>query len=267
METIIIILITVLGLILGSFFGCMGYRIPNKVSVSVSRSFCNDCGKTLKWYMNIPVFSYIFLKGRCAYCKKPINFIYPFVEITCALLFLCNYLMFDFSLNFFIATILTSALMVTIVSDFLFYYISDRVLVLSGISLMIVLSYFLDMSAVFAKIINGVMLFLILLGIKYIGNYVFKKESLGDGDIKLMGIIGIALGSSELGFTSIIMGTLSSFVALFIASIVGLLFSFIVHHKNKEGIIPFGPFLLIGALIILYFEPIIMPFITNLTNI
>ncbi|NLC48076.1 MAG: hypothetical protein GX758_01775 [Tenericutes bacterium] len=267
MEIIIIVLITILGLILGSFYGCMGYRIPNKISVTASRSFCNECGKTLKWYMNIPVFSYIFLKGRCHYCKKPIDFVYPFVEITCALLFLCNYLMFGFTLNFFIATILTSILMVTIVSDFLYYYISDRVLVLGGISLIVVLSIFLDMSLVFSRIINGAILFMLLLGIKILGNYMFKKESLGDGDIKLMGVIGIALRSSELGFYNIILGTMSSFVALFIASIIGLIFSVIIHKKNKEGIIPFGPFLLIGALIVLYFEPIIMPFIKNIINI
>lgn len=80
MQIEIMILMTVLGAVMGSFLGCMGYRIPNKVKATSPRSFCNDCGKTLKWYMNIPILSYIFLKGRCAYCHKPINFIYPFVE-------------------------------------------------------------------------------------------------------------------------------------------------------------------------------------------
>ena len=91
-----------------------------------------------------------------------------------------------------------------------------------------------------------------MLFIKFIGNKIFKKESLGDGDIKLMGIVGIAIGLT------------GSFVSLFIASIVGLIFSLIVSHKNKEGIIPFGPFILIGALITMYFSNIIMPFINNL---
>ena len=93
MQIMIIIFLTILGAIMGSFLGCMGYRIPNKIKTTYPSSFCADCGKPLKWYMNIPIISYIFLKGKCAYCGKPINFIYPFVEIAGALLFLCNYLL------------------------------------------------------------------------------------------------------------------------------------------------------------------------------
>lgn len=251
MQIEIMIILTVLGAVMGSFLGCMGYRIPNKIKATSPRSFCNDCGKPLKWYMNIPILSYIFLKGRCAYCKKPINFIYPFIEIVCALLFLCNYLMYDFTFNFWIATILTCALMVTIISDFLYYYISDRVLIISGVSIMITLCCYLEMNEVFKHIIASALLFAIMYGLKLLGNYVFKKESLGDGDIKLMGVIALGIGA------------INSFVALFIGSIVGLIFSVIISKKNKEGIIPFGPFLLIGALMTLYFSNIITPLITK----
>ncbi len=251
MQIEIMILITVLGAVIGSFLGCMGYRIPNKIKATSPRSFCNECGKTLKWYMNIPILSYIFLKGRCAYCKKPINFIYPFVEIVCALLFLCNYLMYDFTFEFWITTILTCALMVTIISDFLYYYISDRVLVISGIATIITLCVYLSMNDVFKHIISSALLFAIMYSLKLLGNYMFKKESLGDGDIKLMAIIALALGA------------INSFVALFIGSVVGLIFSLIISKKNKEGIIPFGPFLLIGALMTLYFSNIITPLITK----
>lgn len=251
MQIITIIFITILGAIMGSFLGCMGYRIPNKIKTTYPSSFCESCHHPLKWYMNIPILSYIFLKGRCAYCKKPINFIYPFVEMVSALLFLCNYLMYDFTFNFWIATILTCALMVTIISDFLYYYISDRVLIISGISIIITLCVCLEMSEVFKHIIASALLFAIMYGLKLLGNYMFKKESLGDGDIKLMAIIALALGA------------INSFVALFIGSVVGLIFSFIISKKNKDGIIPFGPFLLIGAIITLYFSNIITPLITK----
>ena len=229
-EIFTMIYITIIGAIMGSFLGCMGYRIPNKIKTTYPSSFCNDCGKPLKWYMNIPIISYIALGGKCAYCKKPINFIYPFVEIACALLFLCNYLTFGFNMNFFISTIITCALMVTIVSDFLYFYISDRVLIISGLAIVITLFIFMYL-------------------IKLLGNAIFRKESLGDGDIKLMGIVGLSIG------------IMNSLVSLFIASVVGLLFSFIITKKNKEGIIPFGPFLLIGALITLYFSDVITPFL------
>lgn len=234
---------------MGSFLGCMGYRIPNKIKTTYPSSFCNDCGKPLKWYMNIPIISYIALGGKCAYCKKPINFIYPFVEIACALLFLCNYVTFSFTMNFFISTILTCALMVTIVSDFLYFYISDRVLVLSGIGIVITLLCFESTDIVFKHIIASAIIFILMYLIKLLGNVLFKKESLGDGDIKLMGIVGLSIG------------IMNSVVSLFIASVTGLIFSLIVSKKNKEGIIPFGPFLLIGALITLYFSDIITPFL------
>ena len=152
-EIFTMIYITIMGAIMGSFLGCMGYRIPNKIKTTYPSSFCNDCGKPLKWYMNIPIISYIALGGKCAYCKKPINFIYPFVEIACALLFLCNYLTFGFNMNFFISTIITCALMVTIVSDFLYFYISDRVLIISGLAIVITLFIFETPEVVFKHII------------------------------------------------------------------------------------------------------------------
>ncbi len=249
MEIFTYVYLTVLGAIMGSFLGCMGYRIPNKIKTTYPSSFCNECKKPLKWYMNIPIISYIVLGGKCAYCHKPINFIYPFVEIACATLFLCNYIMFGFSMNFFISTIITCALMVTVVSDFLYFYISDRVLILSGIGIIITLLCFENLDVVFKHIVSSAIVFILMYLIKLLGNAIFKKESLGDGDIKLMGIVGLALG------------LMNSAISLFIASITGLVFSLIISRKNKEGIIPFGPFLLIGALITLYFSDIITPFI------
>lgn len=249
MEIFTYVYLTVLGAIMGSFLGCMGYRIPNKIKTTYPSSFCNECKKPLKWYMNIPIISYIVLGGKCAYCHKPINFIYPFVEIACATLFLCNYIMFGFSMNFFISTIITCALMVTVVSDFLYFYISDRVLILSGMGIIITLLCFENLDIVFKHIVSSAIVFILMYLIKLLGNAIFKKESLGDGDIKLMGIVGLALG------------LMNSAISLFIASITGLVFSLIISRKNKEGIIPFGPFLLIGALITLYFSDIITPFI------
>ena len=138
MEFIICLWITCIGAILGSFLGCMGYRIPNKIKTTYPSSFCSTCKKSLKWYMNIPIISYIFLKGKCAYCKKKIGFIYFLCELFGAGMFLASYLLFGFTEKFFLIIILTCALIVTIVSDFLYYYISDRVLVMSYMSIIVV---------------------------------------------------------------------------------------------------------------------------------
>ena len=254
MEFIICLWITCIGAILGSFLGCMGYRIPNKIKTTYPSSFCSTCKKSLKWYMNIPIISYIFLKGKCAYCKKKIGVIYFLCELFGAGKFLTIYILFGFTEKFFLMIILTCALIVTIVSDFLYYYISDRVLVMSYMSIIVVYLTFRTYDELFGYIFASVIIFLVMIGIKLIGNQLFKKESLGDGDIKLMAVLGLALG------------LLNSFVSLFVSSCIALVYSLIVLSKNKEGIIPFGPFLIMGAIIVIslsnYIEPFLMKFLS-----
>ena len=146
-------------------------------------------------------------------------------------------------------------LTVTIVSDFKFFYISDRVLVISAIFLLGIEYYFLGSTEMLYNLAAGVVLFLIMFGIKILGNSMFGRESLGDGDIKLMGVVGIALG------------IFNSFVALFFSAITALIFSLITLKKNKEGIIPYGPFIIIGALIVVLFGDIINPYLADLFSL
>ena len=203
----------------------------------------------------ITIISYIFLGGRCYYCKKKIGFIYFLCELLGFILFGLNYYLFGFNMYFFISTILTCLLIVTIVSDFKYYYISDRFILLSYVSLLIVKFVFLTPKEALNDIIASVILFLIMIGIKILGNYMFDRESLGDGDIKLMVVIALAVG------------LINSFVTLFFAAVIGLIFSLITLKKNKEGIIPFGPFLIIGALIVIYFSHIITPYLNELLSL
>ena len=255
MEFIIYAWIFIIGAIMGSFLGCMGYRIPNKIKTTYPSSFCSSCKKTLKWYMNIPIVSYILLHGKCHYCKKKIGLIYFLCELLCASLYLTSYLLFGFTIQFFISVVLVSILITTIVSDFLYYYISDRVLIIGSIFIIGILFIFMEPSDVFTRIFSAVALFLVMIGIKILGNSMFKRESLGDGDIKLMAVIGLSLGLFD------------SFISLFFSSFIALMYSLITLKKNKSGIIPFGPFLLIGALIIIYLSNIITPFIYDLFSI
>lgn len=249
MESLIIIVIFILGLLFGSFLCCMGYRIPNKISVVRPGSFCPHCKKSLKWYMNIPLISFIFLKGRCAYCREKISFVYPLCEILTALLYLSAYLYFGFSIEFYIAIVISSALVVTIVSDFIYFYVSDRVILTSILALIAILYIFNGLNVTFYRLLSGIAMFLIMSAIKFVGDRVFKKESMGGGDLKLMGVIGMAVGFIQ------------SFFVLFIASVSGLLFAIITMKKRSNGIIPFGPFLLLGALLVLYLKDTIDLFI------
>lgn len=255
MEIIIYIWLAALGAVFGSFLGCMGYRIPNKIKTTYPSSFCSNCKKPLKWYMNIPIFSYIFLHGKCSYCKSKIGFIYFLCELLGFILFPLNYFLFKFDMNFFLATIFDCILIVTIVSDFLYYYISDRVLIISGLSILIVLYAFLGPTEMLYRLAYAFVLFLVMLGIKFLGNSMFGRESLGDGDIKLMAVIGLTLG------------IFNSFVTLFFASVIALIFSLITLKKHKDGVIPFGPFLIIGAMILIYFGNILIPYITELFSL
>ncbi len=252
MEIFIIIWLGIIGAIMGSFLGCMGYRIPNKIKTTYPSSFCSNCKNPLKWYMNIPILSYTFLGGKCAYCKEKIGFIYFLTELLGCALFILNYCIFKFTLPFFISTILTCVLLVTIVSDFKYYYISDRVLIISSIALLIAFIVFLKPMDLLVRVISAVVLFLFMIGIKILGNSMFEKESLGDGDIKLMAVIGFAVG------------WLDSFVTLFFASVLGLIFSLIILAKNKDHMIPFGPFLIMGSLLVTYLSMYIDPYLKML---
>ncbi len=251
MEIFYYICLGTLGAVLGSFLSCMGYRIPNKIKTTYPSSFCTNCKKTLKWYMNIPILSYILLRGKCYYCKKKIGFIYFFCEILCALLFIINYKLFGFSLNFYISSVLSCILIVTIISDIIYYYISDRVLIIGELLIILSMYFYLDFIDIIFRVLSGIILFVVMLGIKILGNSIFKKESLGDGDIKLMIVIGISIG------------ILNSFISLFVSSVLALIFSIIMLKNKKSDIIPFGPFLLIGALIVLYFGDLINYYIMN----
>lgn len=249
MEYLIIIWLMLIGAILGSFLGCMGYRIPNKIKTTYPSSFCSSCKKPLKWYMNIPIISYVYQGGKCSYCKEKIGFIYFLCEVIGALMLPINYVVFGFELEFFVSSILTCALIVTIVSDFKYYYISDRVLIISGVLIIIVQLCFKDQTDIVMNLCSAVLLFIIMYVIKLLGNAMFKKESLGDGDIKLMALIALSVG------------WLNSFVTLFIGALTALIYSLITMKKNKEGIVPFGPFLLLGSIAVIYLQDIITPLI------
>lgn len=239
MKCILSLMIFIIGSCLGSFYGCMGYRIPNKINTIKPGSFCANCKKPLKWYMNIPLFSYIFLKGKCYYCKSKIGIDYFLIELFTGLAFMILYLIFGISREFFISIVLISILSVTLISDMKYYYISDRVIFVGFLFIILINFIYLKSDYnILSHLINSIIMFSIMFLIKIIGDKVFKKESLGGGDIKLIFIIGLSLGN-----------IFESFISLFISSILALISSLII-CKNKKDIIPFGPFLIIGNIIV-----------------
>ena len=257
MELIYIIVIFIFGLIIGSFLNVVGYRLPNNISIINPPSHCPKCNNKIKWYDLIPILSFIILLGKCRKCKQNISIMYPIFELITGLLFIYSYLVFGLSLELLISLIFISSLVVITISDLKYMEIPDQIFVFS-IPIIIIIKILilfnlhnitiLSMVNILLDIVISLILMLLL---KLLGDKLFKKESLGGGDIKLMMLIGLIVGYK----LSIIVIFLAAFLALPVALII-----LITRNKN---ILPFGPFLALSAIII-YFSKIDIEQILNI---
>lgn len=216
------VLAGILGLCVGSFLNVLIYRLPRSMNIAVPGSHCPDCGYALKWYDNIPVLSYIILRGRCRSCGGRISPRYTVVEVlTCLLWLACVWRFYDAGIGMVIvACVAVSALTVVFFADMETMTIPDSMTVgiaLCGIAAA-VLEYFGmgDGIGWLERLIGGVAGF-VFFALFYFG-YLFlhKKEGLGFGDVKLMGAAGLLLGWRNLLFCVI----LSSILALICVQII-----------------------------------------------
>jgi len=235
------ILMFFLGAILGSFYLVIGTRLPKSEDVIFSRSKCDHCGVTLKWYNLIPLFSYVFQKGRCTNCHKKISSDHLWVELITGLLFVMTYFYFKSGYNFYAGLVITSLMIVIFISDFKYMIILDSPLVVSSILIIILKLIYFGGKATLVSILSGAFMFLFMLLIAKVGMLVLKKESLGGGDIKFAFLLGLCLDFK----LAIIALVLSTFVALPYALTS-------VYLKNNHEF-PYGPFLT-GALFIVFFH-------------
>lgn len=232
------ILLFISGSVFGSFFNVVGLRLLENKSIISPRSHCPKCKHILKWYELIPIFSYIFLKGKCLKCKKKISIIYPLIEMFTGLLFCMSYYLFGFSYDFLNSIVISSMLVLIYITDFKEYIILDEVLFCGGLSLFVIKLLQYGFKQTLIASLSALGIFLVFYLIKIFGDKVFKRESLGGGDVKLSIIIGFVLGF-ELGLFNIL---LSSILAFPVAIMVTMF------KKIRE--IPYGPFLITGLLVI-----------------
>lgn len=239
MESLYYIIFFILGSIMGSFFHATATRLAKEESIVLPSSHCHYCKHKLKWYELIPIISYIIQKGKCIECHKKIPISYLVIEIVTALLYSVSYHVFGLSYDLIIALAFISILIINIISDIEYMIILDEVL-LFGICLIIVLNLLLYGIEVCAyHICYGLISFFIMYLIKIIGDLIFKRESMGGGDIKLMYLFGLVMGA-PLAITTI-------FLATFIAFPIAL----VILIRQKDNMIPFGPFLSMAAILIL----------------
>ena len=242
-----------LGTIFGSFYNVVAYRLPKGESIIYPSSHCPNCNHQLKPLELIPILSYILQKGKCINCKSKISIFYPISEIICGLLFMICYLSFGFSLELIIALTFTSMLIIVILSDYYYMIIEDSVLIVFSLFLIIEIYFISGLNVLLNSLLSALISFIIMLLLKLFGDFIFKKESMGGGDIKLMAVFGLVIGW-QLSILSIF---LSAFIALPVAMII------LKSNQNHE--IPYGPFLSISALI-LYFSHIDINTILNFLN-
>lgn len=246
MNIFICVMVFIFGLIFGSFYNVVGYRVPKKESIVFPSSNCPNCKHKLKFYENIPLLSYMFLGGKCKCCKKRISIIYPFFEALTGVLFLICYLVFGLTPSFASSIIIVSVLIIITISDIRYYIIPDEVLIIGSILLIIsyVVTCFINKTSfvdgVLFKILHGLGSFALLYLIKALCDFLFKKESLGGGDIKLLFFIGLSIGLDM------------SIVTIFMSSFIALPLSIYNLIKKDTNILPFGPYLAISTLIILF---------------
>lgn len=240
MNAVCYIFMFIIGTCLGSYYGVLGLRIPRGEKTVNSRSHCENCGHILKWYELIPIFSYLFQGGKSRCCHTKLSIMYPLLEFGTGLLFLVSYHSFDLSYNLIIALTLVSLFMLVIVTDLNYLMIPDRFIVIP--SIIIFICKVLDKGIINAliQIGYGIICFIVMYLIMLLGNYIFKKESLGGADIKLMFLVGLTLDP------------MLAILVLFLSSVIALPVSLIIFFKNKEHVIPYGPFIVLGLLIVFY---------------
>jgi leader peptidase (prepilin peptidase) / N-methyltransferase len=238
------IAVVVFGVIIGSFLNVCIYRLPKEKSIVIPASFCPSCEKSIKFYDNVPIISYLLLRGKCRQCGTHISIRYPVVEFITAFLFLMLFKKYGLSFELFVNMFFISLLIVISFIDLDFRIIPD-VLSIGGLIVGFALSFFRKpfffyLDAVYGILIGGGILFVIAYGYQFLR----KQEGMGGGDIKLLGMIGAFCGIKGVVF-SLMSGSL-------IGTLVGIPMM-LIKGKDTKYAIPFGPFLSLGALIFIFF--------------
>jgi leader peptidase (prepilin peptidase) / N-methyltransferase len=237
----VLVFVTVFGLIWGSFFNVLILRIPARMSL-LPRSRCANCLNPVPWYFNVPVFSYLWLRGKCHNCGQRISIQYPLIEIATAVLFLWIFLQFGLSWRVVAYGIFLSLLLVISVIDLYHQIIPDE-LSLPGIVLGVIATLCLGemewWESVAGILVGGGLFY----SIATLYEKVTHREGLGGGDVKLLALIGAWLGVKSI-LTVVVLSSL-------LGSIVGIGIM-ILKRKDFKSAIPFGPFLALAAVIDLF---------------
>ena len=232
------------GAIMGSFLNVCIFRLPKEESIIAPGSHCPYCKTPIKFYDNIPLVSYLLLKGKCRQCQGLISFQYPLIEGITAFSSLILFMKFGVTLSYLVYFAFMAALIVITVID-LYHQIIPDVISLPGIGVGLSASLFIPQITFFNSL-SGVLtgggsLFLVAT----IYQWLFKREGMGGGDVKLLAMIGAFLGWKAVILTILLSSLIGSITGIIIMVSKG---------KDFKYAIPFGPFLSLGAVIALFYQ-------------
>lgn len=236
-----------LGLAVGSFLNVVIYRLPHGASVAWPASHCTSCRRPLSWYENVPIFSWLALRGRCRTCRARISVQYPLVEAVTAALFLAGYYVFGLTPLLPVRLTFACAMVVLFAIDFEHQILPNEI-TLPGAVIGLVLSIFLPpgwKSSLVGLLVGGLFPFLIA----EIYLRVRGREGMGMGDFKMLAMVGAFLGWPLV------------WVTLILACVLGIVIgggALLLSRRGMATRIPFGTFIAVAALLCAYAEPSVL---------
>jgi Type II secretory pathway, prepilin signal peptidase PulO and related peptidases len=237
------------GIVLGSFFNVVGLRVSEGQSIITPPSHCPSCGRRLTVRDLVPVFSYIFLKGRCRTCGSKISPIYPIIELTTGLLFLFSFLHATSIEEMLAGWLLVSLLIIVLVSDLAKMIIPDKVLIWF-LLFFVVFRGFYRLQPWWDPLLGAATGFLLLAAIALI-----SRGGMGGGDVKLFALIGLFTG------TKIVL--LGFILSAFFGAVIGIIAMMLGLVKRRQPI-PFAPFITLGVLTAFFFGDRMISFYLSL---
>jgi leader peptidase (prepilin peptidase)/N-methyltransferase len=237
------------GLAVGSFSNVCIYRMPLQQSIIQPRSHCPECKTPLPYYFNIPLFSYLYLQGRCGFCQKQISREYFIVELLTALLYLYYGWQYGLTFNLLFFFILFPVLIMIFCIDYTHFIIPDvLVLILGILGIAKLLAPDLDPLFVplYSSALGALLAFIFIGGLIVFYLYVRKLEGMGLGDLKLFVVLGFLFGLHGI------------FFILILSSLSGAVLGSIMLWRNKKNFktqLPFGPYIIAATFIYIFIGP------------
>ena len=238
------VIVFVFGSCIGSFLNVCIYRIPENRSIVFPGSFCPSCKNAIPFYLNIPILSYVFLMGKCKFCKIKISIRYPLIEALTGIFALLLFLKFGLTPSFFYWFVFISTLITISFIDFDHQIIPD-IISLPGIIIFASSFYFLPEMTIKDTILGILLGGGSLYAVAFLYYLIKKQEGMGGGDIKLLAMIGAATGMKGVIFTI--------FTGSLLGTIFGILLMVYTKIKDTKLKIPFGPFLSAGAILYIFY--------------